>query len=294
MKMSTYIGCALVVAFSLHGASAPDPRGDTPDGKRAFKVFAIGNSYAASLLRQMPQVAADMGVELDLLVANIGGCSMEKHVRLMEDPKLDPHDRPWSCNYSYADGTRPNLPQEPWNFLRDAILADDWDIITVQQASPDSWRPETYHPWGDNLVGRVRALCPEAEIVVQETWSDHPGGGRLKKWGLTTEEMYARLHAACADFARPYGYRIIPTGAAVEKARAFGMMQKSVSDPHLNPSGQFLQALVWTEKLYGLDVTKGSYVPEGMDAAFAKKLREVAHAAVTAQNAEVENKETTK
>ena len=255
--------------------------GTTPraDAKRPLKVLAIGNSYAECLLRKMPQIAADLDLTLDLLVANIGGCSLEKHVRLMDDPKLDPHGRPcpWSCRYSYADGGRPNLSNPVWNHLRDAILADDWDVVTIQQASHDSWRSATYRPWGDNLVGRIRALRPDAEIVVQETWSDHPGSGRLAKWKLTSAEMYAHLHEAYADFVKPYGFRIIPTGAAVEKARTFGMMQKKVHDPHLNSTGEFLQGLVWTEKLFGVDVTRGTYVPEGMDVEFAKNLRAVAH-----------------
>ena len=251
--------------------------------EKPLKVLAIGNSYTASLMKQMPAIAADMGVKLDIAVAVIGGCSLEKHVRLMDNPGLDAHSRPWACSYSYADGGRPNLPNKCWNCLRDAIAADCWDVVTIQQASHFSWKPETYRPWGDNLIGRIRVLAPDAEIAVQETWSDHPGCPRLEKWGITSSEMYERLHAAYADFAKPYGLRIIPSGTAVEKAREFGMVQKKVSDPHLNPAGEFLQGLVWAETLFGVDVTKGSYVPDGMDAALAKKLRDVAHETVSSR-----------
>lgn len=254
---------------------------------KTLKVLAIGNSYSVSVTRQMPQVAADLGLKLDLMSANIGGCSLEKHVRLMDNPKLDPHERPWYCNHSYADGGRPNLPNGDWNYLCDAIVADKWDVITIQQASALSWKLESFHPWGDNLVGRIRALAPQAEIVVQETWSDHPGSGRLKSWELTEKEMYARLHAAYAAFAAPYGFRVIPTGTAVEQARSLGMMQKNAQDPHLNSAGEFLQALVWTEKLFGADVTKGAYVPEGVDADLAVKLRVIAHDAVVGTSAHV-------
>jgi len=265
------IGCAETAPCRSDGGSG---------ARRSLKVLAIGNSYCECLLHQMPQVAKEQGVSLDLLVAQIGGCSLEKHILLMENPTTDRHERHWSCQYDYADGGAPDLPNGRWNFLRDAILADDWDVISVQQASALSWKPETYHPWGDNLIGRIRALKPNAEIVVQETWSDHPGSKRLASWKMTSGEMYARLHAAYLDFAKPYGCRIVPTGTAVEKGRAFSMLQKKVDDPHLNPAGDFLQALVWTEMLFGVDVTKGEYAPAGLDAAAAKALRAVAHEVV--------------
>ena len=248
--------------------------------RKPLKVLGIGNSYTVCLMRELPHIAADMDAPLDLMVANIGGCTMEKHVRLMD---ADPGSRKWYCTCSYTGGDAPKIRNGSHAALRDALLADDWDVVTIQQASHESWRPESYRPWGDNLVGRIRALCPKAEILVQETWSDHPGCNRLVKWNMSSEEMYARLHAAYADFARPYGLRVIPTGTAVEKARGFGMMQKKVNDPHLNRTGEFLQGLVWTEKLFGKDVTKGSYVPDGMDPALARSLRAVAHEAVSGE-----------
>ena len=140
--------------------------------------------------------------------------------------------------------------------------------------------------WGDELVKRIRAIRPGAEIVVQEVWSDHPGSGRLSKWKLSSEEMYSRMRANYAKFAAAYGFRVIPTGAAVEAAREVGMVQKTASDPHLNKTGEFLQALVWAKTLFGADVIKGKYVPEGTDPAIAGRLREIADKVVTATKKE--------
>lgn len=254
----------------------------------ALKVLTIGNSYSECTIREFPAVAADLGVELDLLNAFIGGCPLEKQIRLMDNPSLDKHVRPWCCKFRYCDGMRPDLPNETWNFLADAIKADRWDVITIQQASAKSWKRESYSPWGGELIGRIRLLAPQAEIVLQETWSDMPGSGRLDKWDVSSEDMYASLHAAYSDFAKIHGLRIIPTGTAVERARHLAQLQKKVNDPHLNATGEFLQALVWTEKLFGKDVTQGKYVPKGMDPALAAKLRAVAHAVVSEQKADRE------
>ncbi|MDD4025215.1 MAG: DUF4886 domain-containing protein [Kiritimatiellae bacterium] len=253
---------------------------------KTLKVLAIGNSYSVSVTRQLPQVAADLGLPLDLMSANVGGCSLERQIKLMDDPSQVTNHAPWYTNWSYADGGAPDLPSGNWNHLKDAIAADDWDVITIQQVSHESWRPESFHPWGDELVKRIRAIRPGAEIVVQEVWSDHPGSGRLSKWKLSSEEMYSRMRANYAKFAAAYGFRVIPTGAAVEAAREVGMVQKTASDPHLNKTGEFLQALVWAKTLFGADVIKGKYVPEGTDPAIAGRLREIADTVVTATKKE--------
>ena len=64
------------------------------------------------------------------------------------------------------------------------------------------------------------------------------------------------------------------------------MVQKTASDPHLNKTGEFLQALVWAKTLFGADVIKGKYVPEGTDPAIAGRLREIADKVVTATKKE--------
>ena len=44
--------------------------------------------------------------------------------------------------------------------------------------------------------------------------------------------------------------------------------------------GNYLQALVWTAKLFGVDVTKCSYAPKGMSAERAEFLRKIAMKAI--------------
>ena len=44
---------------------------------------------------------------------------------------------------------------------------------------------------------------------------------------------------------------------------------------HLNESGEYFQALVWTAKLFHADVTKGTYRPDGVTAEEAALMRRV-------------------
>ena len=84
--------------------------------------------------------------------------------------------------------------------------------------------------------------------------------------------MYERLHASYGEFAAKHDLRVIPTGTAVERFRELLPVRKwqedVVGDPigtdrfHLNVQGRYLQALVWTKALFGIDPEKCPYEPD--------------------------------
>ena len=133
--------------------------------------------------------------------------------------------------------------------------------------------------------------------------------------------MFRKLEAAYAKLAKANGFRVIPTGCAVQifrsktpvkfvapdlkaleklknpEAHAFdgevvGMCKWTRSrktkkyylscDPHhLNPHGEYLQAAVWFSFLYGKPATVVKYVQKGMKPEQAKFLLECANEAVS-------------
>ena len=116
----------------------------------------------------------------------------------------------------------------------------------------------------------------------------------------------SKLHAAYGDFAKQYRFEIIPTGTAVQLWRkelpvryaedSFGGdvcgSAKFMKDEktgkvthkgdvfHMNASGNHLQALVWTAKLFGVDVSRCTYEPNGLDGDKLQLMRKVAMEAV--------------
>ncbi len=246
----------------------------SPDG---LKVLMIGNSFSICNLWQMPQVAESMGKKLDIASLYIGGCSLERHWRNVEAAATNATFKPYrfdriTYGKHVVEKDKANIPE--------ALLMDKWDVVTIQQASHFSWDPATYHPWGDNLVAKIRELAPQAKILVQETWSYPPWDRRLKKFGFDQVEMYARLHDAYAAFAGKYGFDVIPVGTAAEFAPDRNALFTK-PDFHFNRTGEYLQGLVWTAKLFDADVRNCAYRPSWLDAARADELKAAAMDAVS-------------
>lgn len=265
------------------------------------KVLMIGNSFSISLLNQLPQVAADCGVELDLASLYIGGCSLKQH---WENAERDGEEgfRP----YQFGRNRFGEYTQGSANVC-ETLRMEKWDIVTVQQASHESWKPETYRECGEQLLAKIRELAPHAMIYVQETWSYTPWDRRLSEWGLSQEGMYERLHGAYAGFAQRYGLAIIPFGTAVQTWRrqlpvkytenSFGgdvvgggrqderdNFKRDVNGKwvpncdvfHLNRKGEYFQALVWAKTIFGVDLTDLKYKPDFVSDSDAKLMKEIA------------------
>ena len=112
--------------------------------------------------------------------------------------------------------------QVPRVKLRDILMREPWDIVTIQQASHESWNPETYQPYASNIHAHVKKYAPQAEVVIQQTWSYRADDPRLMPGGaggFDQDGMYERLTGAYRKLASELNLRIIPTGYAVQLAR---------------------------------------------------------------------------
>ena len=285
---------SLLLAAALVGCA-------TDKAEKATKVLMIGNSFSICCLSHLPQVAADRGVDLDLASLYIGGCSLKRHwENVLKDGDED--FKP----YRFGRNTLGKFSQTKMNVC-DALRMQKWDIVTIQQASHESWKPESYHPYGDDLIAKIRELAPQAKIVVQETWSYTPWDKRLKKWDIDQNEMYAKLHAAYGAFAKQHGLEVIPFGTAVQEWRnrlpvtytecSFGgdvvgggrqdeadHFRRNVNgswEPncdvfHLGRKGEYFQALVWAVKLFDVDLNDLDYKPDYVTDDEFKLMKEIA------------------
>lgn len=216
---------ALIAAISylapIAGIGADQPA--TPASPREIKVLGIGNSFtgnAFSLLQPMGTRSEKCRVTLGQAI--IGGCSMEKHMRLakLHDAEPDnPEGTPYTLWVTDEHGQRTRTRAG----LREMLGSDSWDIVTIQQLSAQSPDIANYRPYGKELYDYIKRYAPQAEVVMHQTWAYRTDGDFDKvfpgKPGYGQKEMYRDLDEAYNTIAAELGVRMIAVGAAFQLAR---------------------------------------------------------------------------
>lgn len=205
--MKKIIIAAIAAAAFIAAASAKE-----------LKVLTIGNSFADSVFTYLPKIAKAQGEDLVLERANHGGCELDRHWSYVEREEADPDVKLYRGNRKK---------------LREILASRDWDIVTIQQASHKSWIADSYFPYAQYLYDYVKKHAPQAEVVIQQTWSYRCDDGRFGngQWKITQKQMYEKLSDAYAKAAEKLGVRRIPSGLAVEKAREMQPYSYKPSDP---------------------------------------------------------------
>jgi len=180
----------------------------------SIKILGVGNSFTRNSTKYLHDIYAAAPEQADIGAAIIGGCSLDRHVKHAKEHEADSET---GKHYSYLmNGEKVKGGAS----LKEILLAEDWDFVTIQQVSTKSYKEETFYPYTKELVDYIRQYRPEAEIVIHETWSHGVNSYRNKEWGLDPNDMYAKLHANYAKIGEEYGLRIVPVGTSFQNARA--------------------------------------------------------------------------
>jgi hypothetical protein len=274
--------CALWLCASL-----------APVQARTVRLFAIGNSFSQNVLTYLPQLAREGGHELKVGHAYSGGFSLRQHWAGIEADLANPND------------PAGKLYQSKKKSLREMLSEGTWDVVTIQQASINSFEAESYQPYAQKLYAFIKKLQPQAEVVVHQTWAyrwDHslynstrPGRPKIER------EMWEQARTAARQTATTLGLRVIPTGDAFWKITSDPQWAykkdttfdyKNAIEPalpnqntsihtgwrwknkefgldavHANPVGCYLGGLVWYGFLFNESYEKLTFVPPEVIAA---------------------------
>lgn len=242
-----------------------------------LRVLCIGNSFSQDAVEQnLVELAADRGVTLIVNNLYIGGCSVERHAGNIRN---DVHDYVYRhVHYGYYD-SRDNAS------IAEALAEEDYDIVTLQQASHYSGKWETYEPYLTELVDSLRKhIRPDAKIYWHMTWaySKDSNHSHFPNYNRDQQLMYDSI-CACLDKVMQTGYfaGYIPGGHAVQLARQTKIGDTMCRDGfHMQiPYGRYCLACTWLEALMGKDPRKVGFTTEGVTPEQAKILRKCAHKA---------------
>lgn len=245
---------------------------------KVLKVLAIGNSFSADAVEQnVVELAAADGRQM--IVANmfIGGCPLSRHVDNARQDK-----GAYRYRKTGVDGKR--VQQDNMSISR-ALADEQWDYVSLQQASDRSGQPETYEPYLTELIEYIKKLSPKSEIVWHQTWAYAKSSrhGAFPRYGNDQLRMYNCIVDAAQKAVKSHGIDIvIPVGTAIQNARTTFIGDNMNRDGHHleNSYGRYTAACTWYEALTGRSVVGNAYRPEGLNGDLARAAQEAAHAAV--------------
>ncbi|MCQ2386483.1 MAG: DUF4886 domain-containing protein [Clostridia bacterium] len=226
-----------------------------------IKLLGIGNSFSWDAFTFIPKILASVGEECKVENLYIGGCSLETHAKNARG-NLPAYE----C-VRHQDGETRSL----YFKMRDAILSDEWDYISMQQVSGLSGRPESYGdlPYLTDYVNGLKN--PSAKLVWHMTWAykAHSTNEGLAFYNNDQMTMYRAVVSAVQNVVLPLGVfeKVIPNGTAVQNARTSFVGDNLTRDTfHLSMDfGRYIAGLCFVETLLGISPDDVSFVPDGID-----------------------------
>ena len=207
-----------------------------------MNILAIGNSFSQDATQYLHGIARADNVDMTVVNLYIGGCSLERHHRnlLSEERAYDLQINGHSTGFSVS--------------LKEALLNRPWDVVTLQQASHFSFRPDTYTPYAKVLAEEIRRCVPKARLLIHQTWAYEDGSERLAKMGFDTgADMFRHIekaYDAAAESIRADG--ILPAGEMFQHLLARGIEKVHRDTFHASYGlGRYALALLWYRLLTG-------------------------------------------
>ena len=256
--------------------AAPKNPGNVP---KSISILSVGNSFSVDAMKNhlYPMLEAAGCTDIRLGILYIGGCSIDKHYECV---------RRDTASYEYYENVNGEWVITPEYKASAAFALTDWDIVTLQQASPDSGRPISYENLGA-LIDLIRPQIGDAELYWHMTWayqqdSDHSAFGNYNK-----DQM--RMYKGIVDATKRrivgneafVGY--FPVGTAIQNLRTSSLGDTLTADGyHLKDTyGDYTAALTWFCYLTGADAETVAYRPASIEDHFDEIAESVNNALAT-------------
>ncbi len=191
----------IAIALAALHLSAAEPK--------TIRLLTVGNSFSANATHYLGDLAKANGDTLILRGANVGGSSFEVH---------------WTKVQAFEKDPAAKLGRYSSKSLKEELVSQKWDFVTIQQSSLKSHDIATYRPFAVQLADYIKLHAPDAMLLMHQTWEyrvDDPRfAQKAPKPGepQTQDAMYQGLANAYATIAKEVGARRIPVGDAFHLA----------------------------------------------------------------------------
>ncbi len=224
-----------------------------------MKILAIGNSFSEDATTYLHDIAKADGKVCKIVNLYIGGCSLETHWNnVINDSSL----------YAYElNGSNTGQMVS----MKEALQEEEWDYVTMQQASGYSGMLETYYPYIIQLSDYVRQHAPKVTQLLHQTWayeidSQHP---HFVHYDNDQKKMYQAIVEVYQRLSKELSLRVIPCGDVIQALRSHPLFDYEKGGEslcrdgfHMNLIyGRYALGVTWFAHLFGQSIRHNSYMP---------------------------------
>lgn len=228
-----------------------------------LKILTIGNSFSDDTMEHLYSIAKSAGVKkIKLGNLYIGGCSVDLHVSNAIGDK---------GAYDYRTNSDGTWKNQSGYKMSDALRSENWDFISLQQASGSSGMQDSYGQL-DYLIAYVKDTAnADAKIVWNMTWAYQQNSthGEFYKYENSQSVMYDKIIEALEGQidTKEDITQIIPNGTAIQNARTSFVGDTLTRDGfHLSLGlGRYIAGLTFFHKLTGMPIKDIEFRPESVD-----------------------------
>lgn len=228
--------------------------------KDSLKILAFGNSFSKDAMRHLWDIAKSYGVKNVVLGnLNIGGCSLDTHYANMAQN---------AAVYTYSKNTAGTWENTKNVAASTGLQDEDWDIITIQQASDQSGDPSAFDCL-DEIVKYLEQRKPkkDTKILWHMTWAYQSDSKKaaFEKYNNNQTQMYQAILERVKEDVLSYDnfVGVIPAGTAIQNLRKTAVGDTLTRDGyHLSYGmGRYTAALTWYCYITGADPQETPFAP---------------------------------
>lgn len=265
--------------FLLLPLSSALAQQESPKDDEIIKILAIGNSFSEDALEDyLHDIATTAGKKIIIGNLYIGGAPLALHLKNAHN-NLDA--------YSYRkiglDGKKHTTEKVS---IEHALADENWDYVSLQQASPYSGKYLVVTESLPNLWTYIVAHThSDTKPVYHQTWayqqdSNHEG---FKSYQQDQLVMYDSIVSVTSRLEETGDFAfIVPAGTAIQNARTSSIGDVFTRDGyHLDLGiGRYTAALTWYGRLFDENPEKTHYKPENFNDKQIQVAQEAARKAI--------------
>lgn len=220
---------------------------------KSFKLLCVGNSFSDNITKYMYSILNSFNVK-EIVIANlyIPGCEIKTHLDNAINDK---------SAYIYRKNTTGVFVNYDNYSLKNGLLDEKWDFVTMQQASGKSGEISTYNEDINKLYDYIKSFLNDKCIIGWNmTWaySKDCQHGEYIKYKNNQETMYESILNCVKNRILPNkGFKFItPLATTIQNARTSYLLDTfTLNDGyHLEDLGEFITGLALVIQLTNFNI----------------------------------------